>query len=71
MSQVVSYIRVSTQGQARSGLGLEAQRNAIAQFTANEGLGVVEEFVEIETGKGADALDRRPQLSAALRRARN
>ena len=35
-----------------------------------EGLELVAEFVEIETGKGSDALDRRPQLSAALSAAR-
>ena len=35
-----------------------------------EGFNVVSEFTEVETGKGADALDRRPELSAALARAR-
>lgn len=70
MSMVISYIRVSSQAQGRSGLGLEAQRKAIAQFAASEGLEVVEQFVEVETGKGADAPDRRPQLAAALRRAK-
>jgi DNA invertase Pin-like site-specific DNA recombinase len=67
---VVSYCRVSTQRQGRSGLGLQAQRDAVARFGAAEGYEVVEEFVEIETGKGADALDRRPVLAAALARAR-
>jgi DNA invertase Pin-like site-specific DNA recombinase len=67
---VVSYIRVSTSGQGRSGLGIEAQRNALTQFANTEGLLVSQEFVEIETGKGADALDRRPQLKAALAAAR-
>jgi DNA invertase Pin-like site-specific DNA recombinase len=67
---LVSYIRVSTGKQARSGLGLEAQRKAIADFAAVEGFEVVAEFVEAETGKGADALDRRPQLKAALKAAK-
>jgi len=49
---------------------LEAQREALARFAATEGFEVVREFVEIETGKGADALDRRPQLAAALAEAR-
>ena len=40
MTNLVSYIRVSTAGQAKSGLGLEAQRATIAQFAAAEGLGV-------------------------------
>jgi DNA invertase Pin-like site-specific DNA recombinase len=70
MSQVISYIRVSSQAQGRSGLGLEAQRKTIGQFVASEGLEVVEEFIEVETGKGADALNKRPQLAAALRRAK-
>src|SRR5258708_36454023 len=41
-----------------------------ARFGATEGFEIVREFVEIETGKGADALDRRPQLAAALAEAR-
>jgi hypothetical protein len=57
---VVSYIRVSTQKQGRSGLGLEAQREAIVRFAKAEGFVVAGEHVEVETGKGADALERRP-----------
>lgn len=67
---IISYIRVSTSQQGRSGLGIEAQRHTLAQFASGEGFEVVREFVEIETGKGADALDRRPQLKAALAAAR-
>jgi DNA invertase Pin-like site-specific DNA recombinase len=67
MRQVVAYIRVSTAQQGKSGLGIEAQRAAIARFVEAEGCDVLAEFVEVETGKGADALDRRPQLAAALR----
>jgi DNA invertase Pin-like site-specific DNA recombinase len=66
MTQVVSYIRVSTARQGKSGLGIEAQRAALARFAEAEGCEVLAEFVEIETGKGADALDRRPQLATAL-----
>ena len=66
MERAVAYLRVSTQRQQRSGLGIEAQRAAIQQFAANETLAISAEFVEFETGKGADALDRRPQLAAAL-----
>jgi DNA invertase Pin-like site-specific DNA recombinase len=51
-------------------LGLEAQREAIARFAAAEGYEIAGEFIEVETGKGADALDRRPQLAAALASAR-
>jgi DNA invertase Pin-like site-specific DNA recombinase len=64
--QVTTYIRVSTSQQGRSGLGIEAQRQSLQQFAKAEGLEVIREFVEVETGKGSDALDRRPQLKAAL-----
>jgi DNA invertase Pin-like site-specific DNA recombinase len=66
MKPVIAYIRVSSQQQGRSGLGLEAQQSAIARFCEAEGFAVQGEYVEVETGKGADALDRRPQLAAAL-----
>ena len=70
MERTVVYLRVSTQRQQRSGLGIEAQRATIARFAEAEGLAIIGEFVEAETGKGADALDRRPQLAAALSAAR-
>src|SRR3974377_1293097 len=70
MASVIAYIRVSTDKQGKSGLGLEAQREAVARFAASESLEVAGEFTEVETGKGADALDRRPQLAAALRKAK-
>jgi DNA invertase Pin-like site-specific DNA recombinase len=58
----VSYLRVSTDGQGRSGLGLEAQRQAVAAHVTQAGGEVVAEFQEVESGKRAD----RPQLAAAL-----
>lgn len=67
---VVAYVRVSTACQGRSGLGLEAQRAAITRFAATEGFEVIAEHVEIETGKGSDALERRPELAAALAEAK-
>src|SRR5258705_936001 len=66
MEPVIAYLRVSTQRQQRSGLGIEAQRRAIQQFAASESLVLTAEFVEFETGKGSDALERRPQLAASL-----
>ena len=70
MKPIVAYVRVSTNQQGRSGLGIEAQREALSRFAQSEGLDLVAEFVEVETGKGSDALDRRPQLAAALAKAR-
>ena len=66
MTHAVAYYRVSTARQGRSGLGIEAQRAAVTHFAEIEGLTLIAEFVEVETGKGVDALDRRPQLAAAL-----
>jgi len=62
----ISYIRVSTKEQGRSGLGLDAQRHAIQAFADREGFTLTKEYEEIETGKGADALSRRPILKTAL-----
>jgi DNA invertase Pin-like site-specific DNA recombinase len=67
---LIGYVRVSTSRQGRSGLGIEAQREALARFAEAEGFELTRVYVEVETGKGADALDRRPELSAALAEAR-
>src|SRR4029077_8170234 len=67
---LIAYYRVSTHKQGRSGLGLEGQRAAVKAFAAAEGFEIVAEFTEIETGKGNDALDRRPELKAALKAAK-
>jgi DNA invertase Pin-like site-specific DNA recombinase len=62
----VSYLRVSTDKQGRSGLGLEAQRDAVATHL-NGGRRTLEaEYVETESGKRAD----RPKLKAALAHAK-
>lgn len=62
----IAYYRVSTQKQGASGLGMEAQREAVLRFLHGGENGLVEEFIETETGKGANALYKRPQLRAAL-----
>ena len=59
MRSVVTYLRVSTGRQGKSGLGLEAQREAIARFVEAEGLTVLAEHVEVETGRG-----RTPSIAA-------
>jgi DNA invertase Pin-like site-specific DNA recombinase len=50
----VSYLRVSTDRQGRSGLGLEAQRKAVDDFLNGGDSNVVKEFVEVESGKRSD-----------------
>jgi hypothetical protein len=52
---LIAYIRVSTSQQGRSGLAIEAQREILRHFSDAEGFEITREFVEVETGKGADA----------------
>jgi DNA invertase Pin-like site-specific DNA recombinase len=59
--QYVTYLRVSTDRQGRSGLGLEAQRKAVSDFVTGKGQ-IAAEYVEVESGKKND----RPQLARAL-----
>ena len=61
-SAFVSYLRVSTERQGRSGLGLEAQRRAVADFLAGGSWRHVAELVEVESG----SRDNRPRLSEAM-----
>ena len=61
----VTYLRVSTDRQGKSGLGLEAQRKAVADHVAGKGE-IAAEYVEIESGKKND----RPQLARALAEAK-
>ena len=61
MPDFVAYYRVSTDRQGASGLGLEAQRRAVADFAAGRG-GILAEFTEVESGRKND----RPELRAAL-----
>ena len=63
MQKFVSYIRVSTQKQGNSGLGLEAQRTAIAHHVNGKGE-IVKEFEEVESGK--KGFEGRPQLQLAI-----
>src|SRR6476620_4349785 len=59
----ISYLRVSTDRQGASGLGLEAQRKAVADYLNGGNWTLAAEFVEIESGKRSN---NRPQLAAAL-----
>lgn len=66
MCRVVAYYRVSTESQGRSGLGLQAQQDAISSLCRQRGWDIVAEFTEVESGKRND----RPQLTIALKRAK-
>src|SRR3954465_1952673 len=56
----------STARQGRSGLGIDAQKDAVRRFAEANAVTLVAEFAEVETGKGADASDRRAQLAGAV-----
>lgn len=66
MSNLVPYYRVSSKKQGRSGLGLEAQETAVADYARQHGAKVLCAFTEIESGKRAD----RPELAKAISRAK-
>jgi DNA invertase Pin-like site-specific DNA recombinase len=71
MRPAIAYTRLSkVNRKGRPGIGLEAQQQALAAFAAAEGFDLLETFTEVETGEGADALDKRPQLAAAMKLAR-
>jgi hypothetical protein len=65
-SDFVSYLRVSTSKQGASGLGLEAQRSAVANYLNGGRWRIAAEFVEVESGRKSD----RPELEKALAFAR-
>jgi len=62
--QFVAYYRVSTAKQGRSGLGLEAQQDSVGNYVDHRGGELLEQFIEVESGKRDD----RPELGRALRR---
>lgn len=66
MTRYVAYYRVSTAKQGRSGLGLEAQAQAVADYVRSVGGEVLGAFEEVESGRQAD----RPRLEVALRHCR-
>jgi DNA invertase Pin-like site-specific DNA recombinase len=67
VSKFVAYLRVSTARQGRSGLGLDAQREAVQQFVrSRHGRIIAPEFIEVESGKN----NARPELHKAIKRCR-
>lgn len=64
--KLIAYYRVSGSARQRaSGLGLEAQRDAVADYVAQSNCDLVAEYTEVETAK-RHTLDNRPQLAAAV-----
>lgn len=66
---IVSYLRVSSDAQGRSGLGLEAQSAAVHQFVEEGRRTLIASYTEVETGK-RDSLDNRPELRKAIAHAK-
>ena len=64
MTRFVAYTRVSTADQGKSGLGLEAQAEAISRFIAFDDFNLIETYTDIASGKD----NNRPQLKAAMER---
>jgi DNA invertase Pin-like site-specific DNA recombinase len=62
VGKFVSYLRVSTTRQGKSGLGLEAQRTVVTNYLNGGDWTVLAEFVEVESGRRSD----RPELAKAL-----
>ena len=70
MQAAIGYLRVSTPEQGRSGFSLDTQRRDIGAFGAREGFTITSWHQDVQTGRGADALQLRPGLAAALKEAR-
>ena len=71
MQAAIAYTRLSKPNKkGRPGIGLEAQQAALAGFAKAEGFDLIETFSETETGEGSDALEKRPQLAAAMKLAK-
>jgi len=68
--KAIIYTRVSTREQGKSGLGLESQLAEATKFCQAENIEILAYYEEVETGKGRDALDRRPTLAKALAHAK-
>ncbi len=66
MRPAIGYLRVSTEAQGKSGLGLEAQREQIQRFSDEHGFSVTEWFTDVQSGKGNQKTNLRPGLAAAL-----
>lgn len=66
----VAYYRVSTEAQGDSGLGLAAQRKALAEFIRTDGGEILADYTDVTSAKGRRALKERPNLALALKHAK-
>jgi len=66
MEKFIAYYRVSTNKQGKSGLGIEAQQASVADYLATTSGELVNEFIEVQSGKD----NQRPELTKALRKCR-
>jgi DNA invertase Pin-like site-specific DNA recombinase len=66
MKRIIIYSRVSSRQQGLSGLGLAAQVERMTAFAAQNGFNIEASYEEVQSGGGADALELRPVLKAAL-----
>ena len=70
MTRAVAYYRITLARPSKNELRIEAQMRAVQRFAIKEGYDLIAEHIEVETRKGADVLDRRPELIASLAQAR-
>jgi DNA invertase Pin-like site-specific DNA recombinase len=68
--RAIIYTRVSTAEQRKSGLGLQSQLDSVNEFCIKERIDVIANYQESESGKGFDAIEKRPQLARALAHAK-
>ena len=66
VTKFIAYYRVSTNKQGKSGLGIEAQQASVADYLATTSGELVNEFIEVQSGKD----NQRPELAKALRKCR-
>lgn len=62
MGNIIAYYRVSTKRQGQSGLGLDGQKAAVEEFARRQGVTILRDYTEVESGKRSD----RPELAKAI-----
>ena len=70
MKPIITYYRVSTLEQQKSGLGLEAQKERCTTFAGANGFNIISSYQDVLSGGGYKAIELRPELAEAIRQAR-